>query len=427
MVIKYKDRLSAERYQLHRNFSAEVINSIEALNIDIVKVDPSRFDTTSRRFVADPKVEYVEPDYTASTSVLSSDPAILQNIQWGLYKIEAASSGVSAWNLVNDLQNVKVAVIDTGIDTSHEDLKDAVIEVKNCTNSSTADDLYGHGTHVAGIIAAKADNGVGVAGVARNAQLISGKALGDDGSGFYSWIADCIIWSADHGAKVINMSLGGPSYSDMLRQAIEYAYNKGVLVVAAAGNANTSTPSYPASFPHVLAVGATDTNDNKASFSNWGSWVHVSAPGVSIYSTLPTYNNALKQTRYGYLSGTSMATPFVSGLGALLFGGKDMTVDKVFQLITEKSDKINTTGVNWQYGRINTFKSLSSVVFTQVPTLVPVAIVSPAITPSLTPTSTPIPTITATPTPKPITIPTPTTKAISPWKLICMRYFRYCR
>ncbi|HLO33511.1 MAG TPA: S8 family serine peptidase, partial [Anaerolineales bacterium] len=173
-------------------------------------------------------------------------------------------------------------------------------------------DDNGHGTHVAGIAAALCNNGTGVAGVSWGARLMPVKVLNAAGNGTYADVADGIIWAADHGAQIINLSLGGGNSSQMLQDAVDYAAAKSVVLVAAAGNAGRNSVFYPARYPNVIAVAATDPSNAHAGFSNYGPDVDLSAPGVSIYSTFPG--------GYGYNNGTSMATPFVSGLAAILRG-----------------------------------------------------------------------------------------------------------
>lgn len=202
---------------------------------------------------------------------------------------------------------VLVAVIDTGVDCSHPDYV--------CGGDI---DLIGsgsrnmHATHVAGIVAALR-NQVGVLGTAPAAKILSVRVLDTNGSGNMSVIAQGIVKAADAGAKVLNLSLGGPGTSSTMAQAVQYAISRGAVVIAAAGNSNSGSPFSPACEPGVLAVGAIDQNNQKASFSNFGACVRIAAPGVSILSTLP--NN-----QYGSLSGTSMASPFVAGVAALVAG-----------------------------------------------------------------------------------------------------------
>jgi thermitase len=145
---------------------------------------------------------------------------------------------------------------------------------------------------------------------------MNGKVLGDNGSGTWSSVANGIIWAADNGARVINLSLGGTSHSTTLENAVNHAWGRGAVIVAAAGNSNTSTLTYPAAYANVIAVGATDQNDARASFSNFGTWVDVAAPGVDILSTTPRVG---RTDQYATKSGTSMAAPFVAGLAGLVW------------------------------------------------------------------------------------------------------------
>lgn len=425
VLVKVRSMDIAERLKFHREINANFSGNISSLNIDILRVGKGEVEQTVERLKRDPRVIYAEPNYKAYAYELTDDPAILNNLQWGMYKVQAADTGLSAWSIRKNIVASAIAILDTGINQDHEDLKEKIINNKNCTQSLTVDDLYGHGTHVAGIAAASTNNGIGVAGLGYSSMLINAKALGDDGSGAYSWIAQCIIWAADNGAKVINMSLGGSSASKTLEDAINYAAGKGVIVVAAAGNSGNSTPSYPAYYKNVISVAATDSKDQKPSWSNYGTWVDVAAPGVSIYSTLPNHPSSMKTLNYGYLSGTSMATPFVSGLAALLIGsGVDSS--KVAQLIEDGSDKIVGTGTNWIYGRINALRSLSAFVQPIVfPTSTPTITPSPTVSPTVIPTSTPTPTITSTPTPTIASNPTSPVK--NPRQKLCARFSWFCQ
>ena len=406
LIVKFRPAISSsERLKLHRNFRSEFLQKIENVNIDVVKIAQKDIEKTIRDYSRDPRVEYAEPDYIATTMETTNDPKLL--LQWGMGKVQASGSGTTAWNISKSNSSIKIAILDTGIDQDHEDLT-AKIDFKNqknCTNSSTFDDIYGHGTHVDGIAAAETNNGIGVAGLGYNASLMNVKVLDDSGSGYYSWIANCIIWAADNGAKVINMSLGGGSRSKTLENAVNYAWSKGVIIVAAAGNSGNSSPTYPAYYTNAIAVAATDINDQKASWSSYGSrWVDVAAPGVNIMSTFPNHPYHInKSLGYDYGSGTSMATPFVAGLAALVwttpYGDSNTSVR---ERIEKYADKIAGTGNYWRYGRIN---ALNSVKYEDV------LVSSPTMTPTITPTVTPSPTsVPPTPTTEPISIPTPT-----PW------------
>jgi thermitase len=237
----------------------------------------------------------------APAAYSANDPYLSK--QWALGEVPVF--GVTAGST-----EVLIAVLDTGIDGRHEDLARKVVASINFTQAQTSDDVYGHGTHVAGIIAAAANNGLGIAGIAPNSRLLNVKVADDNGMVWASAAAEGIVWAADNGAKVINMGFFVPASSPALEQAIDYAWSRGVVLVAAAGNEIKSSPIYPAYYPEVIAVAATDVSGNLWSKSNYGDWVDVYAPGVEIYSTLPGNN-------YGYLSGTSMASAYASAVAAL--------------------------------------------------------------------------------------------------------------
>lgn len=234
------------------------------------------------------------------------DPAAAE-LPWGINRVNAAA----AWDYTTG-KGVKVAVIDTGIDFSHPDLAP---NYKGGYNAVTPDaapmDDQGHGTHVAGTIAAVKD-GKGVAGVAPGADLYGVKVLDKNGSGQYSWIIAGIEWAVENRMDVINMSLGGGSGNEALRQVMEKAGQAGVTVVCAAGN-DSGPVNYPAKYPQAIAVSASDSADKIASFSSRGPEIAVIAPGVKIYS-------AKMGGGYANLSGTSMASPHVAGLAALAVG-----------------------------------------------------------------------------------------------------------
>jgi len=209
-------------------------------------------------------------------------------------------------------EGVKVAVLDTGVDQDHPDLKTAIIGTKDFTGDGI-EDLNGHGTHCAGVIGARL-NEVGFVGAAPKSQILVGKVLGNDGRGNLSWIADGIDWAVDQGTHIISMSLGGPGSSHRLYQAIHTALAKGLFVICAAGNEGSlfqNSIGYPGRYGGVITVAAHDRNGNRSGFSSRGGEIDVMAPGSNIWSTY-------KDGGYAELSGTSMATPFVAGLAALI-------------------------------------------------------------------------------------------------------------
>ena len=220
------------------------------------------------------------------------------------------------------------------------------------------------GTHCAGIIAAVLNNSIGIAGLAQ-AQIMAEKVLDYTGYGTWDWVANGIVHAVDQGANVISMSLGGYGDSELVHEAVRYAYDAGVLVIAAAGNDNTNMKSYPAAYSEVIAVSATDQYDNKAGFSNWGDWIELAAPGVDIYSTMPTYHVTLNDwgyaMNYDYLSGTSMACPHVSGVAALVWSRyPSKTRDWVRLWLRYTADDLGDPGLDvyYGYGRINARKAV---------------------------------------------------------------------
>ncbi len=279
--------------------------------------------------------------------------------QWDLGKLKVGE----AWQKSTGA-GVTVAVIDTGVDASHPDLAGQVLPGFDETTQTagTSIDPNGHGTHVSGTIAALTGNGDGVASVAPNAKILPIRVLDANGSGYMSDTANGIIYAADHGANVINMSLGATSQVAAVSNAISYARSKGVVVVAAAGNsrASGSPTSYPGADAGVIAVAATDSTDTVAYYSNAGSYVDVAAPGSSILSTYPT----AKGNSYAILSGTSMASPHVAAVAALLKSySSTLTPDQVEQALESSATDLGTPGRDndYGYGRIDALAALNAV------------------------------------------------------------------
>ncbi|UCB43248.1 MAG: S8 family serine peptidase [Dehalococcoidales bacterium] len=230
------------------------------------------------------------------------------DLQWALEQLPTALLSQPG----TDNEGVLVAVLDTGVDLDHEDLGGRVVVSMNFTSSPMVGDISGHGTHVAGIIAASSNNGTGIAGLAPASRIMSIKVANDGGRTEAKAMAEGIIWAVENGASVINISAEFSEPSLDLEEAINYAWEQGALVIAAAGNQGNQLPVYPACYENCIAVAASSPDGTLAPLSNYGDWVDVVAPGFEIYSTLP-------DDSYGYKSGTSFAAAHVSGLAASLF------------------------------------------------------------------------------------------------------------
>ncbi len=274
-----------------------------------------------------------------------------ETIRYNLDRINAPE----AWPCGGPGQGVVVAVIDTGVDLDHPDLQANVVAGATFVpGTSSPDDDQGHGSHVAGVTAGVGNNG-GIIGVAPGASIMPLKTLQSDGSGYVSWSIDALTWATDHGADVINMSLGSVYYHQSYQDAVNYAYNHGVLVVASAGNCGDAfyffngcfyqdQPSYPGAYSHVMAVASTDQADSQSSFSTQGSYVDIAAPGDDIYSA---YENG----GYRTLSGTSQASPHVAGLAALIRAARpSYTPDQIAAVIQSSAVDLGSSGKDIQFG-----------------------------------------------------------------------------
>lgn len=301
--------------------------------------------------------EYTEPHYlyltNETTESIVPNDALYSEYQWNLPSIEAEKG----WNVSKGDEQVIVAVLDTGVQSNHPDLKGKLIEGVNLVDEEAEpDDDVGHGTHVSGIIGATVNNGEGVAGVSWFNKIMPVKVLDSSGAGSTYTVAQGIIWAVDHGAKVINMSLGNYAEADFLHDAIKYAYEHDVVMIAASGNDNTDRPGYPAAYPEVFAVAATDSNKEKASFSNYGDYIDVAAPGDGIASTYPG-------SQYAALSGTSMASPHVAALAGLIRSvNPELSNVEVMEIMRKSAIDLGDEGKDnyFGYGEIDVEKALQA-------------------------------------------------------------------
>lgn len=296
-------------------------------------------------------VRYVEPRIKFKIMFVPNDPH--WDMQWGPKKIDADW----AWNYTFGNRSILVAVIDTGIDYTHPDLVNNYVPLGYDWVNGDPDpkDDHGHGTMCAGIIAAEINNSIGIAGLAQ-VRIMAEKGLDKDGSGYDDWLANAIIHATDQGADIISMSWGGYYYSKLIHDAIKYAYSKGVLLIAAAGNEHTSAKSYPAALDEVIAVSATNENDLLAIFSNYGDWVELAAPGVNIFTTSLGGD-------YISVDGTSFSAPHVAGVAALIWSYfPNKTRDWVRLRLRYTVDDLGVPGfdVKYGYGRVNAEKAVAT-------------------------------------------------------------------
>ncbi len=368
ILVKFKDGTSEHQIKSTvKGQSSAVVGKVVDLDVLVLQVPQAAEAKVVLALSHNPNVEYAEPDYIAHTLTTPNDPYFVN--QWGLENANDADiDAPSAWDFTEG-NSTLVAILDTGVSKSHPDVASQVTDRSNFSDSSTDDDLNGHGTHVGGIVAALTNNATGVAGVCPSCKLMSVKVLNDNGAGAYSWIANGITYAANHGAKVISMSLGGSQKSTTLENAVKYAWNHNVVVVAAAGNSGNPSKTYPAAYTNAIAVAATNNQDQKAGFSEYGSWVDVAAPGVDIYSTWndnsstsnpqPVCDSSVEC--YKYASGTSMATPMASGVAALIWStGNYTTASEVRNRLEATADKIGGTGTYWSSGRVNALNAVDT-------------------------------------------------------------------
>ena len=415
VLVKFKDGVPSDRaVAALARWGLRVVGQIPRLGVLAVAVPRGRERAALESLRRDPLVAYAELDHAARALEVPNDPRWPE--QWNMAIIRADL----AWEVVTDTHGIVIATLDSGVDLDHPDLEARiwthpgevpgngldddgngkvddvhgwhfyhVCSYSDCWPGENNDvqDRDGHGTHVAGIAAAEANNGIGVAGLAWGALLMPVKVLEDRYSeAWYSDIAAGMVYATDNGAAIINLSLGGEEPGQTLEEAVAYAHQRGVLLVAAAGN-DDGPILYPAAYEPVLAVGATDSADRRASFSNHGPELDLVAPGVDILSTWPVGHSTFR------LSGTSMAAPHVAGLAALVWAAAPhLTNDEVAAIIEATAVDLGDPGRDDEYGhgRMDAYAAVASV--------------GPP-TPTATPTSTPTATPTSTPTVEPTLTP----------------------
>lgn len=384
IVVKFKAGIAkSKREAVKKNFGAHFSRRPPSADFEVVgKSVGKTIAETVAEYKKDPAVEYAEPDYIMSASMIPNDP--LYSFQWHLdNSVYGGIHAESAWDLSQGA-DVIVAVVDTGI--AYEDYSPApdenYVQAPDLADTSFApgydfvngdthpNDDESHGTHVAGTIAQSTNNGLGVAGVASKAILMPVKVLDGNGDGYVSDVAAGIRYAADNGAKVINMSLGGDGAQD-LADAVDYAYGKGVVIVAAAGNDADSHPyhggiNYPAAYDHVIAVGATRFDETRSYYSNYGPELDIVAPGgdVTVDQNGDGYADGVLQNTfdettsgdysdfsYWFFQGTSMASPHVAGAAALIASqDPSMTPDDIELRLESTAEDKGAAGWDQYYG-----------------------------------------------------------------------------
>ncbi len=340
------------RDRVLRLHGAIVRRHLPELGVSIVDVPEEQSQAVLSALENTGLFAYVERDGCAHTAAVPNDPAYAS--QWHLPKIQ----GPQAWSLTTGAASVVVAIIDSGVYGTHPDLAPKLVAGWNFVkgNADTSD-VLGHGTAVAGTVSAASNNNIGVAGVSWASKLMPLVVVNEEDFAAYSNIAAAIQYAVDHGVRVLNISVGGPTSSITLQNAVDYAWNKGALIFASAMNDGSSTPNYPAACSRAVAVSASDSNDHLAAFSNYGNWISLAAPGTNILTT----NNG---GGYGYWFGTSFASPIAAGVAALCLAvNPNLTNAALRSILEQTADDIGDPGrdLSFGWGRVNAYRAVSAV------------------------------------------------------------------
>jgi thermitase len=384
VLVRFKPYVADAYAQgLLRSYGFSSVRLIPRIGVYSVRTSPGASVVESLAMLRrNGDIEQARPDYRARLTDTPNDTFFVQyqynlrnrggvlNISDDIHPQITAGADIKAtpaWDAAMGDPEVVIAILDSGVDRTHPDLAAKVISPGHdfANDDDDATDDNWHGTHVAGIAAADSNNAEGIAGVARNCRILPVKVAGADGTGFYSWIIDGIIWAADQGADVINLSMGGDYDDPFLEDACKYAFDRGVVVVAAAGNNFGGPVAYPAAYDsYVLAVAATDYNDQPADFSSSGPQVDVAAPGVYILGPAPQWYVGDTYLPYVFASGTSQAAPHVSGMAALIKSLKpELKPSDIMNIIRYTADDVNASVYRGRddhigYGRINMERAL---------------------------------------------------------------------
>lgn len=335
--------------KLFKTHGVSVKREIPSLKVHILTVAEPAADAVMKALAKSGKFTFVERDGHAHSSAIPNDPSY--SSQWHLAQMNAAG----AWGITTGSSGVTIAMVDSGVDATHPDLASRLIPGWSfLTGTTDTHDVEGHGTATAGTVAAATNNGIGVSGMTWGNPIMPLVVLSESDFASYSDIASAITYAADRGVRIINISIGGTSSSSALQSAVTYAWNKGAMVFSSAMNDGTSTPNYPAACDNAIAVSATGAGDSWSGFSNYGSWIDFSAPGVNILTT----------TRYGgtgYWSGTSFSSPLAAGVAALVLSvNPALSNAAVISLLQQSAVDLGTPGydVNYGWGRIDAYAAV---------------------------------------------------------------------
>ena len=361
LIIRFLPGASTET--ILKEINGTVVGQLKTFNAAVVGLPQGASIVDAiRKVQAMSGVKYAEPNYIYRALITPND-TFFATKQWGPQQIQAPA----AWDTTTGSSTSVIAIIDTGVSTMSVEFPVSkllpginALTAPTCTTASgvTNDDM-GHGTHVAGIAAAPGNDGNGIAGISWLSPILPVKVLDSAGMGTVAQIACGLNFVGSFATTttsdrvVANMSLGGAGYSQLLKDAIDLAIADNVVVVAAAGNSGSAAALFPASFPGVIAVGATDPTNARAPFSTYGPQLSVVAPGVDIYSTLPTSGSLSSPTGFGFESGTSMAAPHVAGVAALVRAvNPSFSVSQVRSKIEQTATRLPSggTGFNPQFG-----------------------------------------------------------------------------
>lgn len=342
---------------VHRRAGFAAVNRLRPLGVDVVRVPRGALTTALRRYQSMPGVQYAEPNFVLTLGGMPDDPYARD--QYALRRIRAPRAWRRYGNRWRPRGGGRIAIIDSGIDRLHPEFLGKITHCRSWLTgigvaAASCQDAQAHGTHVAGIAAATANNGIGIAGVAFDADIMALQAFNTTGSALNADVLAAMVYAARNGAQVANYSFGGPTDSRALRDAVAFVASRGVVQVAAAGNTGKRGVDFPARLRRVIAVSATDERDRFAEFSAFGKTVEVAAPGEVILSTMPGGGLV-----YGSFSGTSMAVPHVSGVAALL-RAKGYSPAQTRRRIRAGADDLGPAGrdARFGYGRLNANRSL---------------------------------------------------------------------